>query len=225
MYYNDYEDYMRSVLGYNSANSNMYNQEYYMPNRMQCNMGTYQNMNSCSQMQDNMEELYPDIYKIVNPIVCKVCQNNTKPITNDLLEQMVSEVYSNINADDINIVNINIETGDVVTNNRTIDSKEQKISKEQRENRTSEEKRNRRPNNPLLRDLIKILLLNSLIGGPRPGPRPPYRPPFPGGPGMPGGTPPRPPFPPPMRPRFDQNEENNQDMSQMMYGYGNYYNY
>ena len=141
MYYNDYEDYMRSVLGYNNVNSNMYNQDYFMPNRAQCYMGTYQNTNPCSQIQDNIEDLYPDIYKIVNPIVCKVCQNNTKPITNDLIEQMVSDVYSNISADDINIVNINIETGDVVTNNRSAENKDQKSAKDIRENRGSEEKR------------------------------------------------------------------------------------
>ena len=70
--------------------------------------------------------------------------------------------------------------------------------------------------NSTLQDLIKILILNQLLGGnfrpPRPPrPRPPFpdgpipnpRPPFPGGP----GSNPRPPFPdgpnprPPMRPR------------------------
>ena len=111
MYYNDYEDYMRSVLGYNAANtsSNMYSADYYMPNRMQAVMPTYQNESMGVQMQDNIEDLYPDIYKIVNPIVCRVCQNNNRPITNDLIEQMTTEVYNSIEADDINIVNINIE--------------------------------------------------------------------------------------------------------------------
>lgn len=66
------------------------------------------------------------------------------------------------------------------------------------------------PNNPLLRDLIKILLLNQLIHNrpPRPG-----RPPFPGPP-----RPPRPPYNPMPRPPFraaDESSEyqfyNNQD--------------
>lgn len=67
-----------------------------------------------------------------------------------------------------------------------------------------EENRASRPNNYLLRDLIKILILNQLLGRPQP-PRPgPGRPPFPG----PGPLPPRPPFPggpgpvrPPMPPQ------------------------
>ena len=167
-------------------------------------------------MGDNVEDLYPDIYKIVNPLVCRVCQNNTKPITNDLIEQMISQVYSNIKADDINIVNINVETGDIVDkeiNNRVQENRDLKSSKDRSEVRSSEETRNRRPNNPLLRDLIRILILNRLFGNQRPGPRPPMRPPFPG---MPG---PRPPMP-----RFEQNilAENMQDFPQM-YGYGNFY--
>jgi len=48
----------------------------------------------------------------------------------------------------------------------------------------------------LLRDLIRILILNRLLGGGRFPERPP-RPPFPG----PGRPPVRPPFPGPMQPR------------------------
>lgn len=230
MYYNDYEDYMRSVLGYNTANtsSNMYNADYYMPNRMQAVMPTYQNESMGVQMQDNIEDLYPDIYKIVNPIVCRVCQNNNRPITNDLIEQMTTEVYNSIEADDINIVNINIETGDINNkeiNNRHIDTKEvrdSKIPQDKKESRGKEENRQRRPNNPLLRDLIRILLLNRIFGNQRPGPRPPMRPSFPG-PGMPPPPGPR----PPMRPRYTGVNENNIEAEPQigMYGYDNYYRY
>lgn len=230
MYYNDYEDYMRSVLGYNAANtsSNMYSADYYMPNRMQAVMPTYQNESMGVQMQDNIEDLYPDIYKIVNPIVCRVCQNNNRPITNDLIEQMTTEVYNSIEADDINIVNINMETGDINNkeiNNRHIDTKDvrdSKISQEKKESRGKEENRQRRPNNPLLRDLIRILLLNRIFGNQRPGPRPPMSPPFPG-PGMP----PPPGTRPPMRPRYTGFNENNIEAEQQMgmYGYDNYYKY
>ena len=230
MYYNDYEDYMRSVLGYNAANtsSNMYSADYYMPNRMQAVMPTYQNESMGVQMQDNIEDLYPDIYKIVNPIVCRVCQNNNRPITNDLIEQMTTEVYNSIEADDINIVNINIETGDINNkeiNNRHIDTKEvrdSKISQEKKESRGKEENRQRKPNNQLLRDLIRILLLNRIFGNQRPGPRPPMRPPFPG-PGMPPPPGPR----PPMRPRYTGVNENNIEAEPQMgmYGYDNYYRY
>lgn len=194
MYYNDYEDYMRNVLGYN-RNDSVYADDYnsnFSQNYYQ--MPTYNNIN---RVQDNVEDLFPDIYKIINPMVCKICKNNTRPITKELVNQMTEEIYTNIEADDINIVNINIETKDSNFSNRNVNQKqvenrELKDLKSQ-ENRNSLESRQRRPNNPLLRDLIKILILNQLLGGNMPG-RLPVRPPFPG---MPPRPPMRPPFPRP----------------------------
>lgn len=209
MYYNNYEDYMRSVLGYNM---NPYDANSYMQNRNQ-GMSTYQNEFSNVQVQDNIEDLYPDIYKIVYPMVCKVCQNNTRPITNELVEQMTMEIYNNIEADDINIVNINVETRNLNTqegsqNQKRSENRESSSSKEKAENRQMQENRQRRPNNPLLRDLIRILILNRLFGGFRPG-RPPFRPPFPGR--------------PPMMPRYQSNIEAEPRMG--MYEYDNFLNF
>lgn len=192
MYYNEYEDYMRNVLGYNNrTNVNSYNENY---EQNYYSTPTYNN--NYRMMQDNIEDLYPDIYKIINPMVCKICQNNTRPITNELVEQMTMEIYNNIEADEINIVNVNIETREsnnskTVTQKQT-ENRETKDSKSQEsgENRNIQESRQRMPNNPLLRDLIRILILNQLLGGgffpgrppvrpPFPEPRPPMRPPFP----------------------------------------------
>lgn len=198
MYYNEYEDYMRSVLGYNNRNNaNSYNENY---EQNYYTMPTYNN--NTRMVKDNIEDLFPDIYKIINPMVCKVCQNNTRPITNELVEQMTMEVYNNIEVDEINVVNVNIETRES-NNSKTINQKqtenrEVKDSKKQPENienRSISESRAPRPNNPLLRDLIKILILNHLLGGGIFPGRPPMRPPFPG-PGVPG-IPPRPPVRPP----------------------------
>lgn len=190
MYYNEYEDYMRNVLGYNRSNVNSYNENY------EQNYYSTPTYNNYRMMQDNIEDLYPDIFKIINPMVCKICQNNTRPITNELVEQMTMEIYNNIEADEINIVNVNIETREsnnskTVTQKQT-ENREVKDSKSQEggENRNTQESRQRMPNNPLLRDLIRILIINQLLGGgffpgrppvrpPFPEPRPPMRPPFP----------------------------------------------
>lgn len=197
MYYNEYEDYMRNVLGYNNRNNiNSYNENY---EQNYYSTPTYNN--NYRMMQDNIEDLYPDIYKIINPMVCKICQNNTRPITNELVEQMTMEVYSNIEADEINVVNINIETNDSkIVSKKQTENREVKDSKKQQEsveNRSANESRAPRINNPLLRDLIKILILNQLLGGGSFPVRPPVRPPFPGpgGPGIPPRPPVRPPFP------------------------------
>lgn len=166
MYYNEYEDYMKNVLGYNRNNLNSYNENY---EQSYYSTPTYNN--NYRMMQDNIEDLYPDIYKIINPMVCKICQNNTRPITNELVEQMTMEIYNNIEADEINIVNVNIETREL-SNSKTVtqkqtENREVKDSKlqESGENRNLQESRERRPNNPLLRDLIRILILNQLLGG------------------------------------------------------------
>jgi len=202
MYYQNYEDYMRSVLGYPIENNYTYDNYIVEDNR---------NYN----VQENMEELYPEIYKIINPLICRECDGYTGPITKETVESMVDRIYSNIEMNNEIMVNINIDNRSVeqknTINSREIDSRCNKdkivinnqrlINNESQKNKenlrsTEIENRQRRPNNPLLRDLIRILILNRLLGGGRFPERPP-RPPFPG----PGRPPVRPPFPGPMQPR------------------------
>lgn len=213
MYYQNYEDYMRQVLGYPINDPNIYE--------------TYDYRNDQAS-QDTYSEYYPDIYRLVYPMVCKVCETNTQPITKELIEKMTDEVYMAIEdtsttvnirvnapkAEENRIVNSNtnrnnseeIRTSKVRTDrtsknvNGSAENREVKIvSSQPVESREGTRADETRLSNSTLRDLIKILILNQIFGNrPRP-PRPP-RPPFPGGPGMP---PPRPPFPggrPPMGP-------------------------
>ena len=216
MYYQNYEDYMRQVLGYPMNDPNIYE--------------TYDYRND-SIYQDTYSECYPEIYHLVYPMVCKVCETNTQPITPELVEKMTDEVYMAIE-DTQTTVNIRVNTSKPEenrisnsTNTNKSSSEEMRISKTRSERinkSVSSHAENREVNassssvpenientalaetrhsSSSLRDLIKILILNQILGNrPRP-PRPP-RPPFPGGPG-PGMPPPRPPFPggrPPMGP-------------------------
>lgn len=173
MYYQSYEEYMRDVLGYPNAYSNVnklptydcYNQYHDM------NMQSNYNMNS------ELEELYPDIYKVVHPMVRKVCGKNTKPITRDTIDEMVMEVYMNLEVDENDSVGATVKVQ--VKNNEM-----QKETNNQRTKEVRETRQHRPTQNRLLQDLIRILILREL--GNRPGnmppppPRPP-RPPFPGG--------------------------------------------
>lgn len=168
-----YEEYMRTVLGYTP---------YSMQDTFCCTNDYYISQDTSNQMNDStLEELYPDIYKRLNPLVCKQCNTNTMPITQEILEQMVDNVYNSIEVD------LKIETNTKVQVNTNTGVRQQ-------------ESRTRQSNN-LLRDLIKILILKELINRGRFPVRPPFlgrppmpgpRPPFPGGPG--GG--PRSPFSP-----------------------------
>lgn len=164
----DYEEYMRNVLGYNQIPNNIYT-------------GAYDNFYYEQQYRNDynianneiLENMYPEIYKIIYPMVCKICmQNNHREITRDLVERMTDEVYSNIEPDDrttnINNTRTTLKNGDV----RNPNAKEPEIRNETRQN------------NFMLRDLIKILILRELIKQNRPGgpiqqpPRPPIRPPM-----------------------------------------------
>ena len=212
MYYQNYEDYISSILGYP------------VQNNMGCSLGyntdqtnTYSNANieyltSMPRYSNEILDLYPEIYKIVNPMVCKICEANTKPITSELIEQMTDEIYLNLESDtniDDEIINIrvNLPNSEAEANrNRQVQKNAQNTSgntsKRIRDNRQDNSSKNRveetanatsqpredrqiRRRNNTLRDLIKILILNQLLGGRRPQrpPRPfPPRPPFPGGP-------------------------------------------
>ncbi len=210
MYNESYEEYIRSILGYpnyqNTDFMNTYNNDY-IDNRPR-------NVSNAE-----IEECYPEIYKIIYPMVRKASNDNIEPISPDLIERMTDEIYSSIEADNIinvnNNVNINLTSNPRNEENRNTSNinnnprPEFKNSTENRENRSIEARRedktlenrgeDRQFRNRNLRDLIKILLIRELLGGirnpgrpPMPPSRPPMRPPFPGGPGMPG----RPPFGP-----------------------------
>ena len=229
MYYQNYEDYISSILGYP------------VKNNMGCSLGyntdqtnTYSNANieyltSMPRYSNEILDLYPEIYKIVNPMVCKICEANTKPITSELIEQMTDEIYLNLESDtniDDEIINIrvNLPNSEAEANrNRQVQKNAQNTSgntsKRIRDNRQDNSTKNRveetakatsqpredrqiRRRNNTLRDLIKILILNQLLGGRRPQrpprPFPPLRPPFPGGP--------RPNPRPPIMPRDTYND-------------------
>ena len=187
MYYKNYEDYMKSILGYPIQEQNLFSNTYSNYNNME-----YEYITQMPRYSKEILDLYPEIYKIVNPMVCKLCEANTKPITKELLEQMTEEIYLNIESDPSEyvsqVVNVkvnlpnqeekrqgkNIASNSVNSPKATITRKENRV-----EEKINTENRQVRRNNNTLRDLIKILILNQLLGGNlRPMPRPP-RPPFP----------------------------------------------
>ena len=148
---------------YNNISYEEYMQQVlgYTPRNMQDTFST----NDYYIMQTN------NTIEMNNPKVCNECSKNTMPITNEILEQMTDNVFNAIDVD------LKIET------NVKIDTRKDN-------SRQGEDRQQRRRNNTL-RDLIKILILNQILGGF------PIRPPFPGRPPMP----PRPPFPGGPRPR------------------------
>ncbi len=180
MYYQNYEDYMRSVLGYPIERQNTYENYNTMPYE-------HPAYPVSTRYSEEIMELYPEIYKLLNPMVCKMCESNTKPITRELLEQMTEEIYLNIeNSPEINtVINVRVnlpnekadnnKSAKAVSSNRTNSLNKTDIKTS---NQKEVEDRSIR-RNPTLQDLIKILILNQLLGGNRPNrphPYPPYQP-------------------------------------------------
>lgn len=180
-----YEEYMRSVLGYQPMNNyNTYDINYddwEIPN-----MTAMNNL----QMQE-LDDCYPDIYRIIYPMVQKACIQNTRPITRELVDSMTDEIY------------YAVEDKEMVEN-RANDEKTAKNTSQATENRQTIVRNTR------LNDLIRILILRELLG--RPG--------FPGFPGgrPPRPRPPRPPMRPPMGPPRPQPRPGMGPFSRNVYG-------
>lgn len=187
---NSYEEYIRSILGYSNNNYQDYNSFNYTNN----------------SRYSELEEYYPEIYKIVYPMVRKKCNNRTGNVTKEDIDRMVEEIYNSI---EVNTNSSQIENRDINKLNepryfngkKVIDepikkSLNQEVKQEINQNRETRQCKNC---NKGLSDIIRILLLRELIG--RPG-FPNNRPPFP-----PSGG--RPPFPPPNRPRYSRMWDDN----------------
>lgn len=165
---NPYEEYMRNSLGYNMnpmMNMDIYNNQMY-----------YEDENNFTYNQTSVEDMYPEIYKIIYPMVCKACMNVQENISEDLVSRITNEIYVNVENTEVAQECRNLQNGKNTKNEVTTNNRVSSVV-----NDTRQETRQR---NPLLRDLIRILVLRELLGRPH-RPRLPFRPPFrpPFGPG------------------------------------------
>lgn len=87
-----YEEYMRNVLGYMPTYRD---QNVYEPN----DYYIMQPRNQMSVDNSKCEELYPEIYHKIYPLVCNECKNMNREITNEVLERMTENVYKSIEVD------------------------------------------------------------------------------------------------------------------------------
>ena len=161
MDYQNYEEYMRSVLGY-SPMGNIYTDTYDSRNDYYFDMQD-------NMLNRNLDMYYPDIYKIVYPMVCKICnQNMNREITEDMIESMTDEIYRNVE-------DVGTELSVQANRNQT----QLKNGDVRNPNAKEAEARETRQRNFLLRDLIRILILRELSRPNRPPQRPPFMPPRP----------------------------------------------
>jgi len=136
---------------------------YYNQNPNNYNWGPYQNFpnqNRNNQMQyQNLNSMYPAVYRIIAPVVSQVLGNNNYQfLTEDMLNNMVDSVYSIVEGD-ISVSNNNSgnnelqENQDSINNSKNMSGSKSTVS-------TSNSTNCRQ--NALLRDLIKIMILNEV---------------------------------------------------------------
>lgn len=209
MYNETYGNYIRSILGYPARNQfEQYNQE--MPEYQSYQEYRNPTFNTNINISGNNVELensYPEIYKIVYPMVTKKCENvRSETFSKSDIENMTDEIYYALEEKQEKRININLtnnmsstkaQNNSAVSTSAKVENKRPDVKISQKAIENSE----KRQINNGLRDLIQILLIRELLNRQRP----PFRPPMPNPPG-PGPRPPmRPPFRPgPGRPPFNR---------------------
>ena len=155
MYYQN-GNYMQD-LNYYNQNPN-YGYQPYMQNNFQT-----PNMNPMNGLmpQQNLNAMYPAVYRIISPVASQVLANNpTGYITEEALNSMVDTIY-NIVEGDINLEN-NSNSANSSTSNESTNANNCARSNSSSPSSNSTVSTNNRQN-ALLRDLIKIILLNEII--------------------------------------------------------------
>ena len=149
MNYQNYDEYMRSLMGYPNMRASM-NQT------MNPSMAPFTNMDTYSE---DLERMYPEVYRVVLPMVRSTCDNIRTPVTEEMVDMMTDDIYDRVEADGRINIDISVE-----------------VRNDESNNENAQENRQRRPRrrNRFLRDLIRILLLRELIGRRRRFPMRPF---------------------------------------------------
>ena len=150
-----YNDYMQNLLGSNFPNyQNTYDNSFIDIGYSYNPIGNYF-YNNQPQMNRSvdLESLYPEIYKIIYPMVQKACLQITGQIDASLLDNLTNDIYNNLEGENVVNLNINIEN----TKNESTDSNNSSNTRN-----SSSKQETRQINNPI-RDLIKILLIRELL--------------------------------------------------------------
>ena len=144
-------DYMRDFFYYNqSPNQNMNMNYGYMPNN---NMMRNNNNN-------NIENLYPNIYRILRPVVRKVVSgSNYQYLTEEVVSNMVDTVYNIVEGDrNTRTTEVNAEPAETRRSSVTSNTTQTQTSTQSRTNHS-----NNTEYNNLLKDLIRILVLQEIL--------------------------------------------------------------
>lgn len=84
MYYRDYDNYINNATGYLDN-----------PNTRE---PMERNMDRDRNMEQDLERMYPESYRIIHPMVVVACNNVSMPITEETLSRTVDDIYDRAQA-------------------------------------------------------------------------------------------------------------------------------
>ena len=174
MFYQDNNDYMRDsyFYGYGNSNCPYSNSMIYRNVQNPYMQNNYQNYTQ-QNPGNSLENMYPQIYKIINPVANRViASSNYQFMTEDVLNNMVDTVYSIVEGDVSSLINTStlMQGDDAVTNSNTTTNNMTNSRTQTTPNNSSNDRRgnsssmdNQTNSNRLLKDLIKIIIIKELI--------------------------------------------------------------
>lgn len=171
MFYQNNNDYMRDAFYYSQPQSNTYPYAG-MNNYMNVNNTPYNyNMNNRYPVNP-LENMYPQIYKIIDPVANRVIStNNYSYYTEDNIDNMVDTVYNIVEGDVSSLTSTtpqNMTSDDTVTqgparggaqNTNTRSNTTENVAPRTNTNESN-------CNKQLLKDLIKIIIIKELLSRP-----------------------------------------------------------
>lgn len=155
MFNNVYQEYINNIFGRNIKF-----------NRME--ISNFENNMNNNNFFQNTETLYPDIYKLLYPMIQYACMKNSNPLSENTINAIVDEIYLNFVADPNNgeVLDDNIDYRSGKNIDATVTAKTKSSISVNSKRFEAVEKRQQKEENYILRDLIKILVVRELLGMP-----------------------------------------------------------
>lgn len=94
MYNNIFQDYINKMIGNTPKEKINFENSIMIPSNLK-SYNTFQN-----QENKSLERFYPEIYRLLYPMIKTACMRNTKPITIETINEMVKDIYLNFSGDD-----------------------------------------------------------------------------------------------------------------------------
>lgn len=176
-YSNNNDNYMQDFYFYNQTPNNTYFPNNMINNMPNANNAPWQNMMgpnmynqnaSANQIRQNPNNLYPDTYKIISPVVSKVIANSNYQFLNEeALNNMTDTVFNIVESQIDYEKNSSQSLENAQTNSQSSNnSSNATVSKvsDGRNSQTSNSRPNKNDN--LLKDIIKILILKEILSRP-----------------------------------------------------------